>query len=563
MTFLTDEIMRGTDWRAVERAVARFMSHCGWHSVSVVGSRGDGGGDVIGTRHVNGRELVFVVQVKAVTSPNYVGLSAIQEALEALPAYGGDVAVVATNGDFTDSATRRKDNLRAEGFDVRLWNGKFLQELLDQFQTNHHERRELRSYQQDIVNRCLERYVTGGSRVQFVVATGLGKTVIAAEILTHLYHQEGLKRCLVLCHSQPLALQLEQSFWSQVNKFTSTRVFFDGSLPKSYDGINFGLYQTFNNYLSGIHPDEYDVVIVDEAHHAMASGFRRCIGHLKPKLLVGMTATPWRGDGTSIDGIFGPPLARVSLVDGMKMGYLARADYRIYCDTIDWDQVMRETRGRLTIRDLNKRLFVPQRDEAVIGELLRQCENVRNPRIILFCASIEHCKRFAGLLTGSSALVCKPLSGVDKIQRNRTLMEFSTGKIQAVTAVDVLNEGIDVPDVNVLVFLRSTHSRRIFVQQMGRGLRLAPGKDKLLVLDFVTDVRRLAEVMEMDSEARKAPRGYETLFFTNGLVSFMNDGAKPFIQQWLQDVADLGDAGEAQFLKFPLPYYEREHTNRR
>ena len=141
-------------------------------------------------------------------------------------------------------------------------------------------------------------------------------------------------------------------------------------------------------------------------------------------------------------------------------------------------------------------------------------------------------------------------------------MEFAAGKIQAVTAVDVLNEGIDIPDVNILVFLRSTHSRRIFVQQMGRGLRLSPGKEKLLVLDFVTDVRRLADVIEMDTEARTPSKGYETIYFADGIVTFMNEAALPFIQQWLKDVADLDDAEKAQFLRFPLPYYEREYSTR-
>lgn len=556
MNFLTDEIERGVDWRAVERFVARFMSHHGWQSVRVVGSRGDGGGDVIGTRRESGRKKVFVVQVKAVTSPNYVGSGAIQEALSAMTSYGADVAVVATNGNFKQSAYDRRNELRLSGFDVRLWNGKFFEELLDKFPEAHAQCRELRSYQQDIVDRCVERFITGGPRAQFVVATGLGKTVIAAEMLRRLYHEEGLKRCLVLCHSQPLALQLEQSFWSQIGKTIPTRVFFDGSMPKSYDGINFGLYQTFNTYLNGILADDYDVVIVDEAHHALARGFRKCIRHLDPRFLVGMTATPWRGDGASIDSIFGPPLARVSLVDGMKMGYLARADYRIYCDTIDWELVSKETKGRISIRDLNKRLFVPQRDEAVVEELIKQCNDIKNPKVILFCASIEHCKRFAKLLSTTSPYKCKPLSGVDKIQRYKTLMEFSSGKIQAVTAVDVLNEGIDVPDVNILVFLRSTHSRRIFVQQMGRGLRVFPGKEKLLVLDFVTDVRRLAEVLEMDKEARKPLKEYEVMRFEEGIVTFMNEGARPFTEQWLQDVADLNDAEDAQFLKFPLPYYE-------
>lgn len=560
MNFLTDEILKGTDWRAVERAVARIMSHCGWSSVRIVGRRGDGGGDVIGVRDLNGRQAVFVVQVKSVMGQNYIGPSAIQEAVNALPLYGGEVAVVATNGDFRQTAYKRRDELRAVGYDVRLWNGAFLKELLARSPDWSHEHRQLRPYQSEIVEQCLEKYSTGRRRVQFVVATGLGKTVIASEILSRLY-EKGLKRALVLCHSQELALQLEQSFWGQIDKSIPTRVFFEGSMPKVYEGINFGLYQTFSNYLSGLEADDYDVVIVDEAHHAMARGFRRCLDHLEPRLLVGMTATPWRGDGLSIDSIFGIPVAQVSLVDGMKMGYLAQADYRIYCDTIDWEDVARTTGGKISIRDLNKRLFVPQRDEAIVDELVKQASSIPNPRVIIFCASIEHSKRFADLLTVASRFSCKQLSGLDRIERNRALMEFASGKVQAVTAVDVLNEGIDVPDVNILVFLRSTHSRRIFVQQLGRGLRPAIGKEKLLVLDFVTDIRRVAEVIRMDQEARKPRLSFKThqseevttTYFQDGIVTFVNKGALPFTQQWLQDVADLDDTEEVQFLKFPEP----------
>lgn len=557
MSFLTDEILKGTDWRAVERAVARVMSHCGWSSVRIVGRRGDGGGDIIGVRNLNGRKLVFVVQVKSIMGQNYIGPSAIQEALNALPLYGGEVAVVATNGDFRPSAYKRRDELRAAGYDVRLWNGTFLKNLLDKYPAQSQEYRELRPYQLDIVEKCLEKYEAGRSRVQFVVATGLGKTVIASGILSRLL-SKGLKRILVLCHAQELALQLEQSFWSQIDKSIPTRVFFEGSLPKVYEGINFGLYQTFTNYLNGVEVNDYDVVIVDEAHHALAHGFRRCLDYLQPRLLVGMTATPWRGDGASIDGLFGPPVAQVSLVDGMKMGYLAQADYRIYCDTIDWDHVNRTTGGHLNIRDLNKRLFVPQRDEAIVDELVKQASDIPNPSVIIFCASIEHCKRFADLLTVVSRFSCKQLSGVDRIERNRTLMEFAAGRVQVVTAVDVLNEGIDVPDVNILVFLRSTHSRKIFIQQLGRGLRPAIGKDKLLVLDFVTDIRRIAEILEMDQEAREPKLGFKlrrgegkVAYFKEGIVTFVNKGALPFTQQWLQDVADLDDTDEVQFLKFP------------
>ncbi|PZS06408.1 MAG: hypothetical protein DLM69_00040 [Candidatus Chloroheliales bacterium] len=550
MYFLTDEVVKGTDWRAVERAVARVMSHCGWDDIRIVGASNDGGGDVVATRVEEDQQKVFVVQVKSVTGDNYVRPSAINEVIHALTRYGGDVAVVATNGEFTPAAYHRHDALNGKSYDVRLWTGNFLQALLHHYPDHHPDRRQLRPYQQEIVDKCLAKFEAESSRVQFVVATGLGKTVIAAEIAYRLFKQ-GLKRILVLCHSQELALQLEQSFWSQLDKDIPTRVFFEGSMPRPYEGINFGLYQTFVNYLSGINPDDYDVVIVDEAHHAMAYGFRRALNHLEPRLLIGMTATPWRGDGASINNFFGTPIAQVSLIDGMKMGYLAQSDYRIYYDTIPWEEVTEQTHGRLTVRDLNKSLFVPQRDDAVVEELVKQCENIANPRVIVFCPSVEHSLMISNLLNATTNLKCKPLSGVDRIERSRNLLEFATGKIQAVTAVDVLNEGIDVPDVNVLVFLRSTHSRRIFVQQLGRGLRLAPNKEKVLVLDFVTDIRRLAEVVEMDRYARQPKKHYEKVVFPQGIVTFMNEGTLSFVEQWLRDVADLGDAPDSYALSFP------------
>lgn len=553
MNFLTPEIVKGTDWSALERAVARLMSHCGWRDVRVIGGRGDQGGDVIGIRDEDGAQSrVFVVQVKAISGDNYVGPAAIREAMTALSMYEGDVAVVATNGDFTRSAVKRQEKLLNDGFDVRIWNGTFLQELLEGWSDAPTARRELRNYQQDIVELCLTKYDAGAARAQFVVATGLGKTVIAAEILSRL-RARGLSRALVLCHAQSLALQLQQAFWSQLGKTVPTRLFFDGALSKPYDGVNFGLYQTLANNLTGIEPSDYDLVIVDEAHHAMSHGFRACLQYLRPKFLIGMTATPWRADGISIDGLFGEPVAQVSLVDGMKMGFLAQVDYRIYCDTIDWKEVSEQTRGQATIRNLNRRLFIPQRDEVIIREIVQAAKTTPNPRIAIFCASIEHCKRFADLLSRSSSLVCRQLSGVDRVERNRTLMEFATGRIQAVTAVDVLNEGIDVPDVNLLVFLRSTHSRRVFIQQLGRGLRLSPGKEKLVVLDFVSDVRRLANILAMDTEARQPPRGdFQVLHFANGIVTFMNEETQPFVERWLHDVVSLEDADESRLLKFPF-----------
>ena len=123
----------------------------------------------------------------------------------------------------------------------------------------------------------------------------------------------------------------------------------------------------------------------------------------------------------------------------------------------------------------------------------------------------------------------------------------------ALTSVDVLNEGIDVPDLNTLVFLRATHSRRIFIQQLGRGLRLAPGKEKVVVLDYVTDIRRLAAIVGLDQEAKEETKAgeIETVYLSDGVVSFSDERAQAFVNAWLEDVASLEDTEEAEKLTFP------------
>lgn len=543
--------MKGIDWRRLERAVARTMAHCGWRDVAIIGRAGDQGGDIIAVRAdpSSGKKKAWVVQVKAVKGGSYIGVPALNEVMKAHSVYSADVAVVATNGDFTKSAFRRRDELVKANFDVRLWNGAFLKQLLSKWPSFHNGRRSLRPYQERIAAKAVALFDNGGKRAQYVVATGLGKTVIAADIARRL-QEKGCKKFLVLCHAQDLALQLEQGFWSQLDKYTPTRVFFDGAPPLPREGFDFGLYQTTQGYLSSLTAETYDVVIVDEAHHSLAHGFRSCIEKLSPKFLIGMTATPWRGDGHSIDGIFGEPIDRVSLVDGMALGYLSQVDYRLLCDNLNWEEVKSLSKKNLTIRDLNKRLFLPQRDDAVVSQIKEACESLPNPRLAIFSPSIDHAYRFAHRLS-VEGIPCLSLSGVDRVERRRRLTDFSAGRLMAVTAVDVMNEGIDVPDVNILVFMRATHSRRIFIQQLGRGLRLAPYKEKVIVLDFVSDIRRMAEVVNLDREAREKGAKQEQVYLKNGIVKFSDRNAEKFVDAWLRDVADLSESEDTEKLKFP------------
>ena len=549
MSFYTDDISNGYNWKGLERAIARMMEHLGWKDINVIGGAGDRGGDVLATRAEGSLIKSWVVQSKAVTGDRYIGPQALKEAINALSFYDANIAAVATNGEFTKTARQRQEQLAANGYTLKLWNGAFLKGLVERMPENHAGFRELRPYQDDIVHKVVESFDEGNKRAFYIVATGLGKTVIAATIARQLWAR-GYHRILVLCHATDLALQLEQGFWPQLTKDIPTSVFFDGLPPRNTDGISFGLYQSLYGYLPGIDPDQFDVVIVDEAHHALAYGFRTCLEHLKPKFLIGMTATPWRGDGQSLTTIFGNPVAKVSLVDGMAMGYLSKVDYRILCDNVDWDNMQGMSEQNLSIRDLNKRLFLPQRDEAVISELKMAIQEVGRPRIAIFSPSIEHSNRFAQMLS-ASGISCAALSKVDKSERRRRLLAFASGAYQAICAVDVMNEGIDIPDVNILVFLRATHSRRIFVQQLGRGLRLSEGKDKVIVLDFVSDIRRMAEMIDMNNEGKAKGAEHEIVYLQEGFVSFSDARVESFVNMWLEDVADLSGSDDEVKLKFP------------
>lgn len=549
MTFYTEDISNGFNWKGLERIVARLMGHVGWKDITVIGGKGDKGCDILAIRSDGDLIAPWVVQAKAVTGDRYIGPEAIKEAINALSFYNAKTATVATNGEFTNTARQRQEQLEKNGYSLKLWNGTFIQTIIDKMPDDHSGYHELRPYQEKIAKKVINAFNNGEKRAFYIVATGLGKTIIAATIARALW-ESGCRRILVLCHATDLALQLEQGFWPQIKKEVPTSVFFDGLPPRNSEGISFGLYQSLYSYLSGIEPEQFDVVIVDEAHHALAHGFKTCLDHLKPKFLIGMTATPWRGDGQNLSKVFGDAIEKVSLVDGMSLGFLAKVDYRILCDNVDWDNMSSMSKQHLSIRDLNKKLFLPQRDEAVIEKILYVAKSINNPRIAIFSPSIEHSNRFSDMLS-VSGIPCTALSKVDKAERRRRLLAFASGTYQAVSAVDVMNEGIDIPDVNLLVFLRATHSRRIFVQQLGRGLRISDGKEKVIVLDFVSDIRRMADMIEMNNEGKVKGAKSESVYLKNGFVNFSDTRVERFVNVWLEDVADLGDSDENTKLTFP------------
>ena len=300
---------------------------------------------------------------------------------------------------------------------------------------------------------------------------------------------------------------------------------------------------------------EFGLVLIDEAHHVGSETFRRVTDHLSESMIGGVTATPWRGDGYDIDELLGPPVVRIGIAEGLKRGFLCEADYRLLADNLDWEWVREHSRNRYSLSQLNRLLLLPTRDEEAARTIRDTFDKERRRSAIVFCSSVQHAHSFAATLR-LFGLKAEPITGdMTPRERDRAMAAFRKGSLDVVTTRDLFNEGVDVPDVDMIVFMRVTHSRRIFVQQLGRGLRISPNKTKVVVLDFVSDLRRIAEVVELE----KAARGDLERLRLPGMVQFRDEGAGSFMLDWMRDQADLfmreGDPTlELPAFDFPKPH---------
>jgi type I site-specific restriction endonuclease len=212
-------------------------------------------------------------------------------------------------------------------------------------------------------------------------------------------------------------------------------------------------------------------------------------------------------------------------------------------------------------------LFIDEWDDGVVDRMSEVWREEGGPtKGIVFCGTIDHAQRIAarvnalGFASAAAIHSNSPRGNGLQVDQHRLLMDFADGRIQILCTVDLLNEGIDVPDVDLVVFQRVTHSRRIFIQQLGRGLRLASGKSRVVVLDFVSDIKRFAEGVRMRSELGlgSGPRPGEPLRIrTNSRIDFyrhknIDDVGAAFLEEWLGDYRELESQGEdVSELRFP------------
>ncbi len=326
----------------------------------------------------------------------------------------------------------------------------------------------------------------GHRRGLVVLATGLGKTLLAA--LDAL--QMGALRVLFVAHRAEILEQARRAFGWVLPERSAGLVM--AGVREAGAELVFASVQTLAQpgQLAQWEAERFELIVIDEFHHAAALGYRRVLGHFRPRFLLGLTATPERSDGASLLTLCDDNLVfRADLPEGIAAGRLVPFKYHGLKDSVDYQAIPWRS-GRFDPEALSQALATRSHaEQAVRGYLERAPEGPR--RGLWFCASIRHAEFMAEFLAARGITAAAVHSEPGGAGRAASLRALAAGTLEAITTVDVFNEGVDVPDVNVVVLLRPTESRVVFLQQIGRGLRLpeCSHKPHLVILDFIGNHR--------------------------------------------------------------------------
>ena len=346
--------------------------------------------------------------------------------------------------------------------------------------------------QAEALRRLEETRGVGASRGLVALATGLGKTFLSA------FDSERVGgRTLFVVHNNSILEQAREAF-RKVSPERSTGLF-NGYEKRPETDVVFANICSLRGgaSLEEFDPKAFDYVVIDEAHHAATTNFRRVISHFRPKFLLGMTATPYRSDRRSVLDLFGGNLVySVSQKQAVDRGFLAPFHYVALLDNVDYSNI-RHNGFRYYLEDLNKALIIERRDSAIVEQYKA---HVGEGKAIGFCVSIEHAERTSEYFNAHGFRTAAIHSFMSIGERQKLTQDFRDGVLDAVFVRDVFNEGVDFPDVEALLFLRPTESRLIFTQQLGRGLRLHAGKHAVKVLDFIGNYMRAGNVVSYLSD---------------------------------------------------------------
>ena len=333
---------------------------------------------------------------------------------------------------------------------------------------------ELRDYQQEATENLQKMREDGKTIALLYHATGVGKTITAA---TDAKAVGG--RTLFLVNALKLASQAKETFakvWSE-----ATLGEYTGSQKDMTQTVIFATVQSISKDLEKFSPTDFDYLIVDECHHAAANTYQKIFTYFHPKFILGLTATPERSDGEDMLELFQNVAHKMDLKTAVERGVLVPIRCIRVKTNIDLTDV-RINGIKYNSQDLESKLFIPERNQLIVDTYLKY---VNGKKTVIFCASVDHAAEIAKLLR-DSGVKAEAVSGRDRVEvREKILKDYETGSTNVLCACDLLNEGWDSPHTTVLFMARPTMSKTIYLQQLGRGTRRCPGKEDLLVVDFV------------------------------------------------------------------------------
>jgi len=354
-------------------------------------------------------------------------------------------------------------------------------------------------YQQMILDQLrAEREVRGYYRNLLVAATGTGKTVIAALDYRgwQKAHPRENNRLLFIAHREEILKQSIHTFRGILKDPNFGELWVGSYKAESPDNL-FISVQTMNSQRlwERLPADYYDYIVIDETHHAAADSYADAINAFTPKVLLGLTATPERMDGKDIRRFFDYRIAaEIRLPEAINRKLLCPFQYFGVSDTIDLND-LRWTRGGYDKTQLNNiytmsGTIAQQRANHVLRSLNRYAADMEDVKALGFCVSVEHAHFMADWFNEQGVPSIALDSHTNDDLRNEARKKLVSGEVRVIFVVDLYNEGVDIPEVNTVLFLRPTESLTIFLQQLGRGLRLSEGKDCLTVLDFIGAANR-------------------------------------------------------------------------
>ena len=350
----------------------------------------------------------------------------------------------------------------------------------------------LEPFQERLLDQIELSRLQGYHRNLLAAATGTGKTVMAAVDYARLSERLPRARLLFVAHREEILQQSRATFAHAIRDGSFGELWVGGQQPTAFDHVFASIQSLTANGLAALKPDHFDVIIIDEFHHAAAASYRRLLETLKPKELLGLTATPERSDGLPVLHWFDDRIAaELRLWDAIDQHRLAPFVYYGIADDLDLRDIPWR---RGTGYDVSELTNVITSTEVWARKVLQQCGNRLGPvdqvRALGFCVSVDHARYMARVFSNHGVRATAVWADTPDDERKKALSDLRAKRINVIFSVDLFNEGVDLPSVDSLLMLRPSDSPVLFMQQLGRGLRKTEGKSVCTVLDFVGQHRQ-------------------------------------------------------------------------